>query len=86
MHKESEDELPEVIKVGPPGPELICRLEKIAGMVADFHLLDESRMTGVVLGISSSAVILDLWDEERRRPKGEPWLLDFSEIATVVIP
>jgi hypothetical protein len=86
MYQENEDGRPEVIKVGTPRPELIRQLEKIAGMVADFHVIDGSLTTGVVLGTSSSAVILDLWDEAKRRPKGEPWVLDLSQISAVVIP
>lgn len=86
MDQETEDGWPEVIKVGTPRPELIRQLEKIAGMVADFQVIDGSLMTGVVLKTSSTAVILDLWDEEKHRPKGAPWVLDLSQVSAVVIP
>jgi hypothetical protein len=57
-----------------------------AGMVADIALIDGTSTTGVLIGVSSTALILDRWDEQARRPAGDPFTLALDLVAKVVIP
>jgi hypothetical protein len=54
--------------------------------VADITLTDGSQCSGVLIGVSSSASILDRWDDTRRAPAGDPFTLDLAAVAVVVIP
>jgi hypothetical protein len=59
-----QDESVSVIKAGPNLSELVRDLQPFcdAGMVADIGLIDGTCTTGVLIGASSSALILDHWD------------------------
>jgi hypothetical protein len=56
------------------------------GLVADLILQDGTITSGVLLGISSTSLILDRWDENRHRPAGDPIVIAFSEVTRVVVP
>jgi hypothetical protein len=55
-------------------------------MVVDVGLTDGTITTGVLIGVSSSALILDHWDDDARRPAGGPFTLALVLMGKVVIP
>jgi hypothetical protein len=83
-----QDESATVIKVGTDLSQLVRDLQPYcdAGMVADVDLIDGTSTTGVLIGVSSSALILDRWDGRARRPAGNPFTLALDMVAEVVIP
>jgi hypothetical protein len=68
---------------GTPIRDLLLEVE---GMVVDLALTDGSKLTGVVLGVSPTAVILDRWGEAEGGPAGDPIVCDLAEIVTVDVP
>jgi hypothetical protein len=56
------------------------------GMVGDVTLSDGSSCSGVLIGISSTALILDRWDSDTRRPAGDPFTPTLSSVAEVSVP
>jgi hypothetical protein len=83
-----QDDSASVIKAGTNLADLVKQLQPFcdAGMVADIDLIDGTRTTGVLIGVSSSALILDRWDEQARRPAGDPFTLALDLVLEVVIP
>jgi hypothetical protein len=56
------------------------------GFVVDFVLDDGSCLSGVLLGVSSSALIVDRWDGHAHRPAGEPAVVDLDELVMIRVP
>lgn len=82
-----QDESATVIKAGTDLSQFVKELQPYcdAGMVADLDLIDGTRTTGVLIGVSSSALILDRWDGQARRPAGNPFTLALDLVSEVVI-
>jgi hypothetical protein len=83
MHDESDS----VIKAGSDLVPFIREIQAYcdAGMVADIDLIDGTSTTGVLIGVSSTALILDRWDGQAHRPAGDPFTLALELVAKVVI-
>ena len=64
------------------------RLEKAweVGFVGDITLTDGTECSAVLIAMSSTALILDRWDSSRRGPTGDPFTLELSSVAEVVVP
>lgn len=77
---------PEVIDCrGVARCDLVARIQTLCDLrqVADFVQDDQSVLSGVLLGVSPSAVIIDRWDDSAHRPAGDPmtiWLDDLMEL------
>jgi hypothetical protein len=56
------------------------------GLVANIVLLDGRNCSAVLIGISSTALILDHWDKSRRGPAGNPFTLDLTSVVEVKVP
>jgi hypothetical protein len=83
------EEGPQILKPAGTDPhELVRELQPLCdvGMVCDFTLRDASCRSAVLIGVSSTAVIVDGWDEEQRRPAGEPYVLALDTIDRVTVP
>lgn len=52
-------------------------------VVAEVALIDGTRRMGVLLGVSSSRLVLDRWDPERRDRVGKPFVVDLASIVNV---
>lgn len=63
------------------------RLERswVVGFVADISLVDGTEVSAVLIGISSSALILDRWDGVVRAPAGDPFTLEYAVVAEVSV-
>jgi hypothetical protein len=83
-----QNESVSVIRAGPDLSQLVRELQPYcdAGMVAEIGLADGTMTTGVLIGVSSSALILDHWDEQARRPGGNPFTVALNLVSEVVIP
>jgi hypothetical protein len=64
------------------------RLEQAwdVGLVADVTLINGTECSAVLIAMSATALILDLWDGSRRSPAGDPFTLELSSVAEVVVP
>ena len=62
------------------------QLEMASGLVVDFTLCEGTRISGIVLGTSPGAVVIDLWDHRRRGSSSNPYALQLTEIESIVIP
>jgi hypothetical protein len=64
------------------------RLEQAwdVGLVADITLMDGTECSALLIEMSSTALILDRWDEFLNAPAGDPFTLEFREVTEVVIP
>jgi hypothetical protein len=82
------DDAVSVVKAGAELSGLIGQLQPFcdSGTVADITLTNGPPTTGVLLGVSSTTLILDRWDERAHRPAGDPFSLDLDSVAEVVIP
>lgn len=82
------DESATVIKAGSDLTQLVKEIPPYcdAGMVADMVLIDGTSTTGVLIGVSSTALILDGWGEQACRPAGDPFTLALDLVTKVVIP
>lgn len=81
-----------------PGSEIDCRqlstkdlVEQIqplcdAGYVADLTLRDGSVRTVLLIGVSTTALIVDRWDAQLHRPANDPSTVHLAEVARVVVP
>lgn len=67
-------------------PSIADQLVEAEGYVVDLTLADGTCRSGVVIGVSSTAVILDEWDTAAHRPAGSPVVIEFGEIVRVVVP
>lgn len=56
------------------------------GYVADLKMKDGKTITAVLIGLSSTSLILDQWDGLRHRPAGDPFVLELQAIAEVMVP
>ena len=56
------------------------------GLVANLTLMDGTECSAVLIGVSSTALILDRWDRSRHAPAGDPFTLDLGSVAEVVVP
>ena len=84
MHDDSAS----VVKAGTDLTKLVQELLPFcdAGMVADIDLVDGTSITAVLIGVSSSALILDRWDGKSLRPASNPFTLALDLVSQVVIP
>jgi hypothetical protein len=82
------DESETVIKVETDLLQLVREIQPFcdAGMVADIGLTDGSEVAVVLIGVSSSALIVDRWDDQTRGPAGDPFTLALDVISQAVIP
>jgi hypothetical protein len=82
------DDSASVIKAGTDRSQLVQELLPFcdAGMVADIDLVDGTSTTAVLIGVSSSALILDRWDGQAVRPASNPFTLALDLVSQVVIP
>lgn len=55
------------------------------GYVADVALADGVVLSAVLIGISSSALILDRWDSDTRAPTDSPFTVDLAAVTEVVV-
>lgn len=58
----------------------------LAGEVADITLVDGTEVSGVLIGISNLALIVDGWDDETAAPADDPFVLDLAVVIEVLIP
>jgi hypothetical protein len=67
---------------------LRSRLEQAwdVGFVADITLTDGTNCSAVLIAMSSTGLILDHWDGFGHAPAGDPFMLELSSIAEVVVP
>lgn len=81
------DDDPLVIEVDAV-PELVRALQPLCdlGYICDFTLRDGTEASAVLVGISSTALILDRWDDLRHRPAGDPFVLELAAVRRVVVP
>jgi hypothetical protein len=56
------------------------------GFVSDFELEDGSSGTYVLIGVSSSALIVDKWDSDLHRPASDPCVIELSAVRRIVVP
>jgi hypothetical protein len=56
------------------------------GYVADIGLVDGSEVSAVLIGLSSTSLILDRWDSDHRRPAGDPFVMELSRISVLQVP
>jgi hypothetical protein len=63
-------------------------LQRLAdlGYVVDLMLQDGTVTSGVLVGVSSTGLILDRWDGEQHCPVGDPIVIDLSEVQRVIVP
>ncbi|HVX20665.1 MAG TPA: hypothetical protein VHB02_04895 [Acidimicrobiales bacterium] len=54
--------------------------------VCDISLRDGTELSVVLVGISSTTLVLDRWDDQGQQPAGDPFTLDLATIQQVVIP
>ena len=82
------DDTTDVIRASNDRSDLIRQLQLICdvGVVADITLIERPTTTGVLIGVSSTALILDHWDGQTRRPAGDPFTLDLDSVFEVAIP
>ena len=76
----------ERIAVGDDPASALAQLQAMAGLVTDITLSDDTRVSAVLIGVSSSALILDSWDDVRHRPSGDPFVLNIEEVKCLVFP
>ncbi len=64
------------------------RLEQAwdVGFVANVTLMDGTEFSAVLIGVSSTALILDRWDRSRHAPAGDPFTLELRSVSEVVVP
>jgi hypothetical protein len=67
---------------------LVWKLEPFcdAGSVADISTTNGLTITGVLIGVSSTALILDHWDNQAHRPAGDPFTIALELVSEVVMP
>jgi hypothetical protein len=82
------DEPPGVIEADGDLSALIDALQPLCdlGQVCDFTFRDGTRASAVLVGVSTTGLIVDHWDGENRRPAGDPYVLELVTIRRVVIP
>jgi hypothetical protein len=56
------------------------------GYVVDLILNDGQEQAGVLIGVSTTSLILDHWDEQKHRPANNPYVLELSSISRIEIP
>lgn len=57
-----------------------------AGYVCDFTLRDGTNASAVLVGVSSTRLIVDHWDRVRHRPAGDQYVIELEAISRVVVP
>jgi hypothetical protein len=61
-------------------------LEPMCGYVVNLILLDGTALSGVLLGVNSTALILDRWDQDTHRPASDPLVVDLCLLESITIP
>lgn len=56
------------------------------GYVCNLTLRDGAELSVALVGVSSTALIADPWDEERHRPAGDLQVLDLTTVRRVIVP
>ena len=56
------------------------------GYVADLKMKNGKTITAVLIGLSSTSLILDQWDGLRHGSAGNPFVLELQAIAEVIVP
>jgi hypothetical protein len=76
-----------IIEAGPNLATLVRELQPFcdAGCVCDFTLRDGTNASAILVGISSTSLIVDRWDAARRQPAGDPYVMPLTTIDRVVV-
>jgi hypothetical protein len=76
-----------VLQTGADLSDLVRELQPLCdlGLVCDITLRDATEASAVLIGVSSTALVLDHWDDERRRPAGDPYTLPLAAIDRLVV-
>jgi hypothetical protein len=64
------------------------QLEKLCDQryVVDCVMVGSTITAGVLLGVSSTALILDQWDSRNHRPAGDPMVVELTSIIRIIVP
>lgn len=74
----SEDALEEFIATIRP----LCDMS----MVCDITHVDGTKWSAMLIGVSSTSLILEGWDSANHEPSGDPYFLDLCSISEVAVP
>jgi tetratricopeptide (TPR) repeat protein len=83
------DRLDEEWTIESPGePSNVLQLRQISdiGLVIDVKLEDGSTVSGVLIGVSESDLILEAWDAELGMPSGDPVTVSIDNAVRIVVP
>jgi hypothetical protein len=75
---------PEVIEPEPGSRLSAERLEQIVGYAVDLRTLDVTTVSGVVIAVSDSVLILEKWDADLHLPAGDLFVIELVAIRVVV--
>ena len=84
----TDDEPPVVIEADGNLSTLMSALQPLCdlGQVCDFTLRDGTEWSAVLVGVSSTGLIVDRWDGDNRRPAGDPHVLELTAIQRIIVP
>ena len=86
-HSSGDDSLEptEVLEAGAAGftPD---QLEPHVGYVADIDLHDESKISGLILAVSSTSLIIEGWDSVVHATSGDLSTLAIEDVVRISIP
>lgn len=82
------DDAPEILVAGTDPRELVHQLQPLCdlGLVCDVTMRDATAVSAVLVGVSSTALIVDRWDSTERRPAGDPYVMPLAAIDRVAVP
>jgi hypothetical protein len=75
----------EVIEVGEPGFAQE-RLESYVGYAADIMLVDGHQLSGVIVAVSATALIVECWDSVSHRANGDLSTVAIGLLQRISIP
>jgi hypothetical protein len=87
MHSSRDDwlEPTEVIEAGHPGFAQ-QRLERYVGYVADMILLDGSQLSGTIVAVSATCLIIECWNSTTHETNGDLSTVAIDTLQRVSIP
>ena len=82
-----QDETPVIIEADTT-TDLVRELQPLcdAGCACDLTLHDGTELAAVLVGVSSTALILDRWDSRHQGPAGDPFTVGLAALRRVVVP
>jgi hypothetical protein len=68
------------------GPFLSCQLQPYVGFVVDVQTECGGSLSGVIVAVTSSALVLEGWDRALHQPNGELLPISLDVIKRITVP